>query len=203
MPPTDLAQTRRHILEAAEDLIRRRGIGATTTRAIAEKAGCAEGTIYRHFPDKHTLLCELVDARFPDFRALVGALPAKAGSADLRTTLEEVGVAALTFYRLVVPLAVMPLADHELLEQQRRYFRETGRGPMRALADIAAYLRREQELGRLSPRVSPPHVARMFLGACFSQAFVEALVGDEASLGADADFVALTVDTLLEGAAPR
>lgn len=202
MPPTELIRTRRQILDAAEDLIRRRGMGATTTRAIAERAGCAEGTIYRHFPDKHALLCEIVDASFPTFHALLGGLEARAGSGDVAATLEEVGMAALGFYRLVVPLAVVPLSDHDLLEEQRRHFRETGSGPMRTFAYVATYLRREQERGRVSPTVSPEHVTRLFLGACFSQAFVESLVGDEASLGNDDDFVHRTVAALLNGAAP-
>ena len=68
---------------------------------------------------------------------------------------------------------------------------------------MAAYLRHEQRLGRLAPAVSPEHVARMLLGACFSQAFVEALVGEEASLGADEDFAHRTVAAILEGAGPR
>src|SRR5205085_4580512 len=88
-------KTRLHILDAAEDLIRRRGMEATTTRAIAERAGCAEGTIYRHFPDKHALLCEIVDATFPAFHALLDGLAAKAGTGDVRVTLEELGAAAL------------------------------------------------------------------------------------------------------------
>ncbi len=203
MPPTELAGTRRQILEAAEDLIRQRGMGATTTRAIAERAGCAEGTIYRHFPDKHALLCELVDATFPVFHDLLSGLEGRAGQGELAATLAELGMAALGFYRLVVPLAVVPMGDHDLLEQQRRHFHETGSGPMRTFAYVAGYLRREQERGRLSAGVSPEHVARLFLGACFSQAFVEALVGDEASLGEDEDFVHRTVAALLTGAGAR
>lgn len=74
---------------------------------------------------------------------------------------------------------------------------------MRTFAYVAAYLHREQELGRLSPAVGPEHVARLVLGACFSQAFVESLVGEDASLGEDADFVRRTVIALLDGAAPR
>jgi AcrR family transcriptional regulator len=43
------------ICEAALDLFAEKGIEATTTREIAEKAGAAEGTLYRHFDGKEDL----------------------------------------------------------------------------------------------------------------------------------------------------
>jgi AcrR family transcriptional regulator len=203
MPPTEAPQTRRHILEAAEELIRRRGMVATTTRAIAERAGCAEGTIYRHFPDKQTLLCEIVDADFPGFRDLILSLPDQVGAGSVRDTLEQVAVAAMEFSRRVIPLAAGPLSDYELLVQLRRHFDEANTGPTRVFNAMGAYLRAEQERGRLSSAVSPEHVARLLFGACFTQAFVEALVGEEARLGSDTEFAARTVSSLLAGIEPR
>jgi AcrR family transcriptional regulator len=199
---TEARRTRRQILEAAEHLIRRRGMGATTTRAIAEEAGCAEGTIYRHFPDKQTLLCEIVDGRFPAFRNLISSLPGRAGAGAVAATLEELGLAALDFYRVIIPLVVGPLSDRQLLLEQRRHFQQANTGPLRVFEDVARYLRREQELGRVSSAVSVEHVTRLLLGACFGQAFVEALVGDDALLGGDREFVAATVSSLLAGLAP-
>lgn len=43
------------IREAALTLFSKRGIEATTTREIAERAGTAEGTLYRHFDGKEDL----------------------------------------------------------------------------------------------------------------------------------------------------
>lgn len=45
-------ETRRRILRAALDLYASAGFRGTTTAAIAERAGVAEGSIYRHFPGK-------------------------------------------------------------------------------------------------------------------------------------------------------
>ena len=50
--------TRQRLLRAALDLFTTHGFRATTTPEIAQRAGVAEGTIYRHFSGKEHLLNE-------------------------------------------------------------------------------------------------------------------------------------------------
>lgn len=52
-------QTKSKILLAAQKLFAHKGFNGTTTRDLAEKAGVAEGTIFRHFPNKKAILVEL------------------------------------------------------------------------------------------------------------------------------------------------
>ncbi|MGC8400103.1 TetR family transcriptional regulator [Enterobacter mori] len=54
-------QTRRQILDAAEECFRENGIMRTTLQVIAEKAGCTRGAIYWHFTEKHDLLREVIE----------------------------------------------------------------------------------------------------------------------------------------------
>jgi AcrR family transcriptional regulator len=194
---------RRQIVEAAERVVSDRGVKAATTRAIAECAGCAEGSIYRYFPDKQALLLEVVKTRYPAFIVLTEQLPARAGTGTVRRNLEEVALAALHFYRGILPLAAAAFSERKLLEDQRRYFTETKHGPMRGLSLVTTYIRSEQRLGRVSERVTADHAARLLLGACYGQAALLELVGDSASLGTDERFVAGIVRNLMEGMAPR
>jgi TetR/AcrR family transcriptional regulator of autoinduction and epiphytic fitness len=56
-------ETRRRILDAAEDLFTRDGYAATTMTAIAEQADVAVQTLYAVFGNKRAILTELIDAR--------------------------------------------------------------------------------------------------------------------------------------------
>lgn len=53
-------QTRRQILDAAEECFREKGITRTTLQMIAARAGCTRGAIYWHFSEKHDLLREVL-----------------------------------------------------------------------------------------------------------------------------------------------
>jgi AcrR family transcriptional regulator len=50
------AETHRLVVSAARALFFERGFEATSTREIAERAGVAVGTVFKHFPDKDALL---------------------------------------------------------------------------------------------------------------------------------------------------
>ena len=51
--------TRDKILKAAQKLFARNGYDGTTTKELAEKAGIAEGTLFRHFTNKKAILVEV------------------------------------------------------------------------------------------------------------------------------------------------
>jgi AcrR family transcriptional regulator len=55
---TSIRSTKEKLLRAALTLVARDGFQAATTAAIADVAGVAEGTLYRHFQSKDDLLIE-------------------------------------------------------------------------------------------------------------------------------------------------
>lgn len=61
----DAARNRQRILEAADELFRRRGLSASLND-IAHYAGVGVGTVYRHFPDKDQLVEGLFEQRFEE-----------------------------------------------------------------------------------------------------------------------------------------
>jgi AcrR family transcriptional regulator len=66
------------------------GLHGATTVAIARRAGLGTGTFYLHFPDKHALFAEIVDAALGELRErqqrAAASLPA--GADELRAQLE-------------------------------------------------------------------------------------------------------------------
>lgn len=74
---------RRAIIEAVVPLIVEHGDGVTT-RAIAEAAGVAEGTIFRVFPDKNALMLAAAEETLNPAGAREALVAAVAGVDDLR-----------------------------------------------------------------------------------------------------------------------
>ena len=58
--PTPKKKARQRILEAAAESFQTLGYARTTTQAIADKAGVAEVTLFRHFGDKQTLFKSVI-----------------------------------------------------------------------------------------------------------------------------------------------
>src|SRR5579871_6104500 len=67
------------MVAAAEALLRERGIGGVTTRAIAESVPCSEGAIYVHFRDRLELLLAVLHQALPEMLVPLHALEAKVG----------------------------------------------------------------------------------------------------------------------------
>jgi len=200
-------RTRDEILRATGELIAEGGFLAATTRAIAERAGCAEGSIYRYFPDKHALVHAVMFDRFESFFVMVEELPGRAGEDTVAANLERVGLEALRFYRGITPLVGAQLSDPRLMAEQRAAWERENGGPMRALRAVRAYVAAEQRLGRIAPEAEPDLLGRELLGTCFAHAILESLVGGAATAvdrdGApfeDEPYVRRLVGSILRGA---
>lgn len=84
-------ETRRRLLEAGTELFAEGGLRAVTSTAIASRAGVATGTFYLHFPDKHALFEELVQAALEEMRAQFDSDRSGPGSEEgMRRDLERV-----------------------------------------------------------------------------------------------------------------
>src|SRR6188472_183792 len=74
-------EARRKALAAAVDLIVERGVGNLTIEEVAARSGVAKTTIYRHWPERASLIIDTVRASFeqigtPDTGSLRGDLEA-------------------------------------------------------------------------------------------------------------------------------
>jgi AcrR family transcriptional regulator len=162
-----VAPTRERLLTAAQELIEQGGYGAASVAAIAERAGVAAGTLYRHFDSKQELFVEV-------FRAVCGReeramktasaeMPEAAAAERLESVLGTFAERALRNPRLAWALIaepVDPLVDAERLAYRERY-----------AEGIAEELRAGIEAGQLPPQ-NVKLTAAALVGGCG-----EALVG--------------------------
>jgi AcrR family transcriptional regulator len=124
---TTVAPTRDRLLAAARELVEEDGYAGASVMAIAERAGVASGTLYRHFSSKQELFVEL-------FRVVcdreVEAMRTAAASIEgsyvdrLESVFETFARRALRRPRLAWALLAEPvdsLVDAERLEYRQRY----------------------------------------------------------------------------------
>jgi AcrR family transcriptional regulator len=196
--------TRSQLVDAAERVLRTRGLARATTREIAREAGLAEGTLYLHFADKLDLVRAVHERLLPEFIEMVSHLPGRAGTGTVEGNLTGLARGALALYRDVLPLGSSLFADPELLERFRVLLAERQGGPHRAWEPVVAYLRAEQRLGRVAAAADPAAAALLLLGACQQLVFVELMTGPATLPFRDRpDPAPELVATLLAGLAPR
>jgi AcrR family transcriptional regulator len=158
--------TRERLLAAARELIESGGYGSASVVAIAERAGVAAATLYRHFSSKEELFIEVFrDVCAGEERAMRSAAD-EAGSsavARLEALLGTFAERALRNPRLAWALLaepVDPLVDAERLTYRERY-----------AALVAAELRTAVAAGEI-PAQDVAFTAAALVGGCG-----EALVG--------------------------
>jgi AcrR family transcriptional regulator len=157
--------TREQILDAAEELLREQGSAATTTRAVAERAGVRLSLVHDHFGGKGGLLAELLERENTKLLARQRELYAgpeplaekwRIACAYLREDMKS------GYARVLWELWSTGLADESLARRWRELM-----GEWRTLLEAVAQQwaeERELELP-LPPRALATLVANVFQGA--------------------------------------
>jgi AcrR family transcriptional regulator len=171
--------TRERLLAAARELIEEGGYGSASVAAIAERAGVASGTVYRHFASKAELFLEVFRAVCAGEERAMRAAADGAGAAAvdrLEAVLATFARRALQNRRLAWALLaepVDPLVDAERLAYRERY-----------ASLVAAELRAGIADGEI-PAQDVALTAAALVGGCG-----EALVGPLASVDGSEQVVA-------------
>jgi AcrR family transcriptional regulator len=201
-----MATTRQRLLEAAERVIRTKGLAAASTRAIAREAGCADGTLYNHFADRADLFVTIfLDKLLPDYWDALSKLPYRIGEGTVQTHLEELAQIALAFYYKAGPLRAAMFAEPELLARYREALRSQAhsRNQEHPVNLLSAYLRAEQRLGRISTQANPEIAAEILFGTCANYALRKCFGGETPTPEQDERFVLELVRSLMAGVSPR
>jgi AcrR family transcriptional regulator len=161
-----LAETRERLVRSALDLIARGGYRAASVAAVAEHAGVATGSVYRHFSSKADLFAEVfrrASGRELEVVRAVAARPDARPTERLVAALETFARRALRARRLAYALIAEP-AD-PVVDEERLRFR-------RAYRDVFARLLREAIARGELPEQDVQVAAAALVGA-----MGEALVG--------------------------
>ena len=191
--------TRARLIAATVEVVREFGYAHATTRAIAQRAGVAEGTIYRHFPDKAALFFAAIFERNAALLEALSGLADRAGQDTVEATLTETLLRLASLRAELLPLELALLTDPELADGRRQAVTalHAGKlvGPPQLIAD---YFRAEQHLGRVRTDASAEDMAVTVLAALFGIA----LMTIERDDAADSDLLPRTVRVLVSGIEP-
>lgn len=164
MTPAEL-RTQEAILKAAAELFAERGYRGTTTRALAERAGVNEVTIFRRFKNKQGVLAAL-GASFAERSAGV-AVAATPDPEDTRATLRHLArqetAQTAEFGAVALRIALDAGSDPEVAAVM-------GDGPRGSFDGLVAYLIQRQEAGDLRADLDARALAEAFF--CLSSTFI-------------------------------
>jgi AcrR family transcriptional regulator len=163
-PPPPRQDTRSRLLRAGVEVLDAGGYASASVAAIAERAGVATGTLYRHFPSKADLFVELFrtigDAELAAMED--AAARARTVAAELDAVIATFAGRAMSRPRLAWALVYEPL-DAAVDAERVRYRRTFARG-------LARFVRERVDRGEL-PDQDPDTTAAALIGG-----IVEALV---------------------------
>lgn len=192
-------RTRARLIEATLRIVSEVGYARASIRAIAEAAGVAEGTIYRHYPDKTSLFFAAALEPSAAMLEWVVDLPSRAGQRTVEENLTDAMTRLAELQDRVLPLEVAIQSDHELRDRRRALITSAGPLPGAVPGSLAAYLAAEQGLRRITPDVDVEAVALLLLATLFGLAMASTVRGARA----EATEVGAAVHILVQGLLPR
>ncbi|NUK22535.1 TetR/AcrR family transcriptional regulator [Streptomyces lunaelactis] len=187
------------LLDAAHQVMLTNGLARATTKEIAKAAGCSEAALYKYFPSKEELFVTVLKERLPKLKPLLETLVAEPGERSVEENLIEIARQAALFYAQSFPIAASLYAEPRLKQRHDDAMRELGTGPHVPIRGLDAYLRTEQDAGRIRAGADTYAAASLLLGACAQRAFAYDMTPDGKPPQSLDEFAAGIARTLLSG----
>ena len=176
--------TREKIFAAALALFAEHGYKATTTKAIAEKAGVNEVTIFRKFGSKENLFMELVRAEADDKLKIVANDFEPTG--DLVEDLTQVGIwMHRNMHQNSALLKILMLE----VRSQPELFEIIGRVPFSAIERLSGFFEESKKKGLVRKDADTDLAALVFFSFMFRSLVSKVFIGKDV-------FIEMTDDTI-------
>jgi AcrR family transcriptional regulator len=176
--PGHKSDTRKVLIDAALEVFLQRGFARATTREIAQRAGLAEGTMYRHFADKYDLFHQAFLSLTRDIGEELKRFPERAGLNTVRENLECLFSLVGQMQAQVSSLMASMWADPELARSFNTRVQDStlaGFERPEPVAMVADYIRAEQELGRVRRDIDAAEAAVVVVSIPFASGMQQAL----------------------------
>jgi AcrR family transcriptional regulator len=197
----DSAALRWHILAAAYRVIERNGLAGASTRAIAEEAGLAAGTLYNYFGNHIQLLAKSIVHNAKSLTDPVADFPSRAGQGTVAGNLQYFTRQAAVVLGQLVPTFAAAFSNGELLAALRREIADAE--PLSDPAQvIEQYLLAERDLGRVSADADCRAAASLIVSICHADAFQRYLEGSSGNPESREKEIALITRSLTTGTNP-
>jgi AcrR family transcriptional regulator len=165
---------REAILTATLELLAERGIARLTTRAIAERAGVSEASVFYHYTDRAGLL----QAGFARGLEPLNAFNERGiDGADTLDVLLRVGAKLEEFLDLTLPVLVAAQSDPELRDALAQYMADNDLGAHRGVLNLGTYLAAERDAGRIRADADVEAVALLAIASSFLRVFQRGFAG--------------------------
>jgi AcrR family transcriptional regulator len=162
------------ILTAAAELFGERGYKGTTTRALAERAGVNEVTIFRYFGNKQGVLKALGAFWASNFAGL--AVDELSGTSDTASMLVRLAQIETAWARQSGAVAMRLALDRKTSPEVAEAMGEGG--PEDNFLGLVAYLAKQQDAGDLRADLDPRVMAEVFFALTSSLAMSRQLLSD-------------------------
>jgi len=174
-PKTAEVDTETKILQAALSLFAQRGFSGTTTRDLANAAGVAEGTLFRHFENKKAILVAVASQGWVEI--LTDLLTELSEMASYKA-IGQVMLRRMLNLRKNSALMRVCFMEAQFHPELREQIQTEVIGKMIDVAE--AFFQTAMDRGVYRP-MNPRMVARVFLGMFTVAGFSQETLGDEAA----------------------
>lgn len=153
----DAADRRRAIRRAAQSVFAERGVKGTGLAHVAEAAGMGRSSLYHYYPDKKSLVRDLLGELMKEEEAVFAAVAPGDGS-----SLQRIEQLIRALMGMLEPWSAIGRVVLELRASESRRFRGLFK---RTRRHLSAAIADGQERGEIDPSLDPSLTASMLIGA--------------------------------------